>query len=125
MVYDIAINSTRTLSGYSEFIRKLFGALMILGALALALHVDIVLQQFAARYIPIIAVEDNEIVRKELQKMSIKNKGLHFGEVKRGAKAPDFVGITNWINSAPLTIEQLKGKVVLVDFWTYSCINSW
>ncbi len=38
-------------------------------------------------------------------------------------KAPDFVGISNWINSEPLTIEQLKGKVVLVDFWTYSCIN--
>ena len=37
--------------------------------------------------------------------------------------APDFVGITAWINSPPLTIEQLKGKVVLIDFWTYSCIN--
>jgi thiol-disulfide isomerase/thioredoxin len=28
-----------------------------------------------------------------------------------------------WLNSPPLTREQLKGKVVLVDFWTYSCIN--
>jgi thiol-disulfide isomerase/thioredoxin len=32
-------------------------------------------------------------------------------------------GITNWLNSSPLNKEQLKGKVVLVDFWTYSCIN--
>src|SRR5580692_2169599 len=32
-------------------------------------------------------------------------------------------GATGWINSPPLTAEQLKGKVVLVDFWTYSCIN--
>lgn len=32
-------------------------------------------------------------------------------------------GATGWINSAPLTAKQLKGKVVLVDFWTYSCIN--
>jgi thiol-disulfide isomerase/thioredoxin len=31
--------------------------------------------------------------------------------------------LLNWINSQPLTISQLKGKVVLVDFWTYSCIN--
>jgi thiol-disulfide isomerase/thioredoxin len=32
-------------------------------------------------------------------------------------------GATGWINSGPLTAKQLKGKVVLVDFWTYSCIN--
>jgi thiol-disulfide isomerase/thioredoxin len=36
---------------------------------------------------------------------------------------PDFVGITHWLNSEPLTLVYLKGKVVLVDFWTYSCIN--
>ncbi len=38
-------------------------------------------------------------------------------------RAPDFVGIEKWINSEPLKIEQLRGKVVLVDFWTYTCIN--
>jgi thiol-disulfide isomerase/thioredoxin len=32
-------------------------------------------------------------------------------------------GATGWINSQPLTARELKGKVVLVDFWTYSCIN--
>ncbi len=37
--------------------------------------------------------------------------------------APDFFGIDKWINSEPLKIGQLKGKVVLVDFWTYTCIN--
>lgn len=37
--------------------------------------------------------------------------------------APDFAGIDKWINSEPLKIEQLRGKVVLVDFWTYTCIN--
>ncbi len=37
--------------------------------------------------------------------------------------APELVGIAEWINSNPLTIESLRGKVVLVDFWTYSCIN--
>jgi len=36
---------------------------------------------------------------------------------------PDFSGATAWINSSPLEIKQLRGKVVLVDFWTYSCIN--
>jgi cytochrome c biogenesis protein CcdA/thiol-disulfide isomerase/thioredoxin len=37
--------------------------------------------------------------------------------------APEFLGLTDWINSSPLTIAGLKGKVILVDFWTYSCIN--
>lgn len=37
--------------------------------------------------------------------------------------APDIAGIAQWFNSEPLTMAQLKGKVVLVDFWTYSCIN--
>jgi len=37
--------------------------------------------------------------------------------------APSIDGIDAWINSKPLTLSQLKGKVVLIDFWTYSCIN--
>ena len=42
----------------------------------------------------------------------------------RAQPAPEFTGIDGWLNSpAPLTIAGLRGKVVLVDFWTYSCIN--
>ena len=37
--------------------------------------------------------------------------------------APDFAGIDGWLNSTPLTMQELRGKVVLIDFWTYSCIN--
>ncbi|MGP8056823.1 MAG: redoxin domain-containing protein [Nitrososphaerales archaeon] len=37
--------------------------------------------------------------------------------------APNFKGIAAWINSAPLNISELRGRVVLIDFWTYSCIN--
>ena len=40
-----------------------------------------------------------------------------------GPAAPEFTGIDNWLNSSPLTMAGLRGKVVLVDFWTYSCIN--
>jgi thiol-disulfide isomerase/thioredoxin len=39
------------------------------------------------------------------------------------ATAPNFVGISNWFNTAPLNISDLRGKVVLVDFWTYGCYN--
>lgn len=37
---------------------------------------------------------------------------------------PDLVGAVGWINSSPWSTESLRGKVVLVNFWTYSCINS-
>jgi formylglycine-generating enzyme required for sulfatase activity len=37
--------------------------------------------------------------------------------------APGFAGINTWINSRPLAMRQLRGKVVLIDFWTYGCIN--
>ncbi|MDQ3876432.1 MAG: redoxin domain-containing protein [Actinomycetota bacterium] len=36
---------------------------------------------------------------------------------------PGFDGATGWLNSAPLTASDLRGQVVLVDFWTYTCIN--
>ena len=44
-------------------------------------------------------------------------------EIAEGPLAADPVGIYAWINSEPLTLEQLRGKVVLVDFWTYTCVN--
>ena len=37
--------------------------------------------------------------------------------------APKLRGVQAWINSPPLSLEGLKGKVILIDFWTYSCIN--
>ena len=43
------------------------------------------------------------------------------GEV--GDLAPEFQRVTNWINSPPLTMEELRGQVVLIDFWTYTCVN--
>ena len=39
------------------------------------------------------------------------------------ATAQKFDGATSWLNSPPLNTAELRGKVVLVDFWTYTCIN--
>src|SRR5690349_17870905 len=41
-----------------------------------------------------------------------------------GRRMPDLDGAVSWLNSAPLNSRTLRGKVVLVNFWTYSCINS-
>ena len=40
-----------------------------------------------------------------------------------GNLAPEFLQIDSWINSEPLTMEELRGRVVLIDFWTYTCVN--
>ncbi len=62
-----------------------------------------------------------------------RGQSRHVGEAARDqtpfavaavqSTAPDFAGISNWFNSAPLNIANLRGKVVLVDFWTYGCVN--
>jgi cytochrome c biogenesis protein CcdA/thiol-disulfide isomerase/thioredoxin len=111
------IQSSRFLSQHAEGIRQIFGVLMILVATVLFFHWDMMLEQKLSRYLPSSMVENNTKVQQQLQKL--RGETLE----KMGRKAPDFVGITEWINSPPLTIEELKGKVVLVDFWTYSCIN--
>lgn len=91
------------LSKHTEIIRQIFGGLTILTALAIALHWDILFQTKIADLFPLI----------EGQKVEMGDFG----------PAPELTGITEWINTPPLTLEQLKGKVVLIDFWTYSCIN--
>ena len=41
----------------------------------------------------------------------------------KGSEAPEFSRLHGWLNSPPLTMSGLKGRVVLLDFWTYSCVN--
>ena len=40
-----------------------------------------------------------------------------------GDTAPEFTGISEWLNSEPLMMAELRGDVVLIDFWTYTCVN--
>jgi len=44
-------------------------------------------------------------------------------DISLGTRFPSLAGATGWLNSQPLTPAELAGKVVLVDFWTFTCIN--
>ncbi len=117
-----ATRSISFIAPYTEIIRKFFGVLMIIGALAIAFHADTLVQQTVIGYFPFVT-EDNPLIQKELEKLKI-GAGLNNNKVPMEESiAPEFAGIKAWINSEMLTMSQLKGKVVLVDFWTYSCIN--
>lgn len=126
-----ALTSSRTLAKHAEGIRKVFGVLMLLSVFILAGNWDTYFTQMAIRYFPFLQVDDNAIVRQELNSLR-GNAGASPFTAKEASpstglpvygKPPEFTKIAYWINSVPLTLPKLKGKVVLVDFWTYSCIN--
>ena len=54
---------------------------------------------------------------------SSSSSSMPLANLPRISRAPAFAGLGRWFNTELLTMEQLKDKVVLVDFWTYSCIN--
>lgn len=125
------LQSSRYLSRHAEGIRQVFGGLMLLTAIAIALHWDMVLQQQIIRFFPPVLIEDTPFVKQQLEKLGEEKTGqknaaimpLVSGGLSNYGRSPELTGIVNWINSPPLSIMQLKGKVVLIDFWTYSCIN--
>jgi thiol-disulfide isomerase/thioredoxin len=111
------LNSSRFLSRYTERIRQIFGILMVLFALILTFNWDMLINEKLSQIFPEIISEKNFNVEEKLRGIS-KRK-----ELPENGPAPELTGITDWINSPPLTLSGLRGKVVLIDFWTYSCIN--
>src|SRR3990167_8203000 len=130
-------SKSRFLSKYTGRIQQIFGVIMILTAVAIATNYDRTLQARLLDAFPsysqfIINLETAEPVKKELDKLrnpdAEEQIEMPFPKASDTSlpvitKAPDFVGIENWLNSDSLTIESLRGKVVLIDFWTYTCIN--
>lgn len=120
------IQSSRFLSKHAEGIRQFFGGLMVMTALGIAFHWDMLLQQKIATFIPSLLIEDNPLVKQQLEKLQTPTSSyvtIIPDDFSDFGKAPELVGIINWINSPPLSLAKLKGKVILIDFWTYSCIN--
>jgi len=114
-------------------IQKVFGVLMILTAIGIFFNIDRKFQTFILQAFPqygtgLTKFEDNSLVQKNISELNgqktIAEPGLaNLTTLPNYGKAPDFISGGEWFNSNPLTISSLKGKVVLVDFWTYTCIN--
>ncbi|MCX6782916.1 MAG: cytochrome c biogenesis protein DipZ [Candidatus Levybacteria bacterium] len=116
-------------------IQKLFGVLMIITAIGIFFNIDRKFQTYVLNTFPqygtgLTQLEDNDAIRNELDKKAgqeIKKedmgKPLFDISTSKGPKAPELIPSGAWFNSDPLTLKELKGKVVLIDFWTYSCIN--
>jgi thiol-disulfide isomerase/thioredoxin len=63
------------------------------------------------------------VVRMPAPPATASTTGGQVAPVSDRQPAPDFTGIDGWLNSTPLTLAGLRGKVVLIDFWTFSCVN--
>jgi len=104
-------------------VRQALGAVVALTALAIALGADSRFQTSVPGYTESLQeqIERSSAAERELGELTdreTQDEGLRdFGP------APEFAGISTWLNSRPLTVAGLRGKVVLVDFWTYSCVN--
>jgi len=111
------------LTRHSSTIQRGFGVLMLATALALFTGADRAFSTWLLTTFPsygsgLTALENQQAVQQELEKRRPLSPAP-------GTPTPDplTLGEGEWLNSGPLTLAGLKGQVVLVDFWTYSCIN--
>lgn len=104
--------------GIGEWVRRAIGAAVLIGVAAIALGVDTgVLSRLSLS-------GTNRVEQGLLDRLGMAGKGASDGATLADEGAmPPLDGAVAWLNGPPLTRESLKGKVVLVDFWTYSCIN--
>jgi cytochrome c biogenesis protein CcdA/thiol-disulfide isomerase/thioredoxin len=116
----------------SQAFRRSMGVVLAAAALAIVFNLDRGLQTHLGGYTT--ALEKHVELTSSARARLAKLRGTKTPAVVRAAAgrlpnfgpAPGFRGISHWLNTPgdkPLTLASLRGKVVLVDFWTYSCIN--
>jgi cytochrome c biogenesis protein CcdA/thiol-disulfide isomerase/thioredoxin len=105
-------------------IRRALGAAVLAVAVLMVLGVDKKLQTRVPEYTRSLqGLEESAAAQGELEDL-VGSPGLaDEQQLDDFGIAPEFRAIEEWINSEPLTMAGLRGKVVLLDFWTYSCIN--
>ncbi|WP_329740995.1 cytochrome c biogenesis protein DipZ [Dyella sp. A6] len=109
--------------GAGEWIRRVLGVLVLCGVAAIALGLD------TGLLTRVSLASTNHIEQTLINAVRPAPAEAAEAQPKAGqalpveGRFPSLAGATGWLNSAPLTRASLRGKVVLVDFWTYSCIN--
>ena len=128
----LAVGSQRLTSGmkvvrtHAHALRQGAGVVVALTAVAIFLNAPERLATAVPGYTQTVQeeIERSPTAQRELAKLSGADPPSTPNAARGGA--PELVGIEGWINTAkgkPLTLTALRGRVVLVDFWTYSCIN--
>ncbi len=100
--------------GVEEWVRRALGVAAVASVIVIALGWD---TRFLARF---TSANTTATEQKLIEHLAQRSDKAEAGEARM---APPMTGATHWLNSPPLTDAMLRGKVVLVDFWTYSCIN--
>ncbi len=119
------------LRSHAQTVRRVSGAVIAAVAFGLVFHLDDHLATLTPGYTTFLqnTIEDNSTAKRELAKVRGGGTALAarphttVGGLPDYGQAPPLHADGAWINSTPLTLAQLRGKVVLIDFWTYSCIN--
>jgi cytochrome c biogenesis protein CcdA/thiol-disulfide isomerase/thioredoxin len=122
--------AARSFRTRAENIRRISGVLVGVAALAIALGLDTKLQTRIPGYVQTVQnrIERSSAAQRELRELTGSKppkatQSNSEGTLTDYGAAPEFRGVGAWINSKPLTLSRLRGRVVLIDFWTYSCIN--
>jgi cytochrome c biogenesis protein CcdA/thiol-disulfide isomerase/thioredoxin len=119
--------------GAGEWVRRVLGAAVLLAVFAIALGWDTgILTRLSLAQTS--HLEESLLARFKPAKVgmapvaaaaagTLVAAGAAAAELPVEGQLPPLTGAVGWLNSPPLTPAQLRGKVVLIDFWTYSCIN--
>jgi cytochrome c biogenesis protein CcdA/thiol-disulfide isomerase/thioredoxin len=107
--------------GVGEWVRRALGVLVLAGVAAIALGLD------TGLLTRLSLTRTNGLEQSLLQGVGLGRKTQNIAvagsTLPVEGTMPELNGAVEWLNSPPLTRASLRGKVVLVDFWTYSCIN--